>query len=118
MKPFDNEFLDKCKIITEGYDKACGSWSLDSQLLHIITEVAEVKDVIRNKKEKYGTVNAHYFKMLDEIADVFLTTLSLTNLLKISNDDLNTAIITKLAIVENRLSNLTIPTRRKNHEVS
>ncbi len=109
MKPFDDRFLDDCKFVTEKYDKLMGSWSQDSHLLHIVTEIAEVKDVLRNKREKYGRYDSaeYRLKLLDEIADVFLTSLSLTNILEISNEDLNMAIMTKLGIVQNRVSQLT-----------
>jgi len=115
MKPFDDFFLNECKAITEQYDKLMGSWSQDSQLLHIITEVAEVKDVLRNKNHKYGYPESteYKLKLLDEIADVFLTSLSLTNILEISNGDLNMAIVTKLATVKNRVSKLTLEDSRK-----
>ena len=79
---FDLEFLERAKKITEGYDKECGSWSQDSQLLHIITEVTEVKDVLRNKNDKYGATYSEVYieKLHDEIADVFLTGISLVNI--------------------------------------
>jgi len=105
---FDLKFLDKAKRITEGYDKACGWWSQDSQLLHIITEIAEVKDVLRNKNSKYGvTYSKDYMeKLYNEIADIFLTSISLTNILCISNNDLNDALVKKLSIVEKRLEKI------------
>ena len=108
MKPFSDKFLDECKGITEQYDKIMGTWSQDSQLLHVITEVTEVKDVLRNKNEKYGCefTNEYTDNLLSEVADIFLTALSLTNILQISNDDLNMALITKLSIVKNRVKEL------------
>ena len=109
MKPFDDRFLDDCKVVTEKYDKLMGSWGIDSQLLHIHSEISEVKDILRNKNCKYGQFESteYRLKLLDEIADVFLTSFSLTNILEISNEDLNMAIMTKLGIVQNRVSNLT-----------
>ena len=108
MKPFDYLFLNECKAVTEAYDKLMGSWGVDSQLLHIHSEVSEVKDVLRNKRGKYGTPDSteYKLKLLDEVADIFLTSLSLTNILGVSNEDLNMALTTKLAVVKNRVKEL------------
>ena len=108
MKPFDDLFLNECKTVTEAYDKLIGNWSIDSQVLHIHSEVSEVKDVLRNKKEKYGSLDSQEYKLklLDEVADIFLTSLSLTNILGISNQDLDIALVTKLAVVKNRVREL------------
>ena len=108
MKAIDPVFYEKCMKITEGYDKACGSWSQDSQLLHIITEVTELKDVLRNKNQKYGNPESEAYreKLLDELADVFLTAFSTANYLGINHTWLDTAIITKLRVVEHRLQTI------------
>jgi len=108
--PLSEQFLNISKDITEGYDKACGSWSIDSQLLHIISEVAEVKDVVRNKNNKYGETNSDEYmsKLYDEVADVFLTSVSLVNILDISNSSLNNAILKKLKTVQERLRKIQV----------
>ncbi len=108
MKPFDDLFLNECKAITEKYDKIMGTWSVDSGILHVHSELSEVKELLRNKRGKYGRPDSTEYKMklLDEIADVFLTTISLTNILGISNEDLNMALTTKLSIVKNRVDKL------------
>ena len=70
-KPILPEFYKDCSNITERYEKLWGRWELDSQLLHIVTEIAELKDVLRNKKEKYGKYasNQHMEKMKDELGE-------------------------------------------------
>ena len=106
--PILDAFYKDCSDITERYEKLWGRWELDSQLLHIVTEIAELKDVLRNKNSKYGKYASfeHMEKMRDELADVFLTTLATANWLGISVDDLNIALIKKLVIVENRVEEL------------
>lgn len=107
--PIEPEFYEKCSKITESYEKLCGRWSDDSQLLHVITEIAEVKDVLRNKNNKYGNPNTesgfieYHDKLLDELADVFLTTFATCNKLNIGISCLNSAIVKKLETVEKRL---------------
>lgn len=118
-----HEFLDECAEITEAYDKICGGWSLDSQLLHIISEVSELKDILRNKKQKDGTYKygktlspEWYEKFYDELADIHLTVFSTDNFLNglqhpngkisVSNEELNKAILKKLGIVGDRVREL------------
>lgn len=115
---FSLEFLKHCQRITERYDKACGKWSLADQLNHIHDEVSEVSDVLRNKKEKYGKTGSIEYndKLLDEIADVFLTTISLTNILDLAPDKINEAVQKKIKIVEQRameLSTISPPTKER-----
>lgn len=108
--PIEPEFYEKCSKITEAYEKLWGRWSDDSQLLHIITEVAEVKDVLRNKNFKYGNPNdvtgfyEYQDKLLDELADVFLTTFATCNKLGIGISTLNSSLVKKLEIVEKRIN--------------
>ena len=101
-------FYADCSKVTEEYEKLCGRWGLDSQLLHVITEITELKDVLRNKKEKYGRIGTQeYFdKLMDELADVFLTTFATANYLKVDVNVLNSALIKKLNIVEQRVKEL------------
>lgn len=123
MKPINDDFLDKCAEITEAYDKKMGGWSLDSQLLHIISEVSELKDILRNKKDKNGNYRygeplskEWYKEFYDELADVHLTVFATDNFLnrmeygdgeiKLSNDELNQAIMRKLFAVEKRVKEI------------
>ena len=118
QKPvIDYEFLDECNQVTEAYEKKCGRWSLDSQLLHIVTEIAEFKDVVRNKNEKYGKEGSeeYYNHLLDEYADILLTTLATANFLSISPVSINEAVEKKLAIVKERVSELI--SKKQNDEV-
>jgi hypothetical protein len=116
MKPIDESFLNDCADITERYDKLQGSWDLDSQLLHIITEIAELKNVMRNKKDKFGkTLSKEWYdNFYDELADVHLTVFATDNFLNklyfkdekidLSNEKLNEAIMKKLLIVKQRVT--------------
>ena len=104
MTPFNDEFLKDCRNITEKYDKIMGTWSIDSGILHVHSELSEVKDVLRNKNHKYGYGLEHRFKLLDELADVFLTTISLVNILGIVDEDLNRALLKKLEVVQKRVA--------------
>ena len=106
----DYEFLDECNQVTEAYEKYCGRWSIDSQLLHIVTEIAEFKDVIRNKNDKYGKEPSqeYYDHLLDEYADIILTTLAMAHFVSISPASINMAIEKKLAIVKQRVKDLKV----------
>ena len=106
--PINPKFYEDCSKVTRDYEKLWGRWSDDSQLLHIITEIAEVKDVLRNKNNKYGKTLSHKWqlKLRDEIADVFLTSIATADFLGISIDQLNYAIMTKLVEVELRVEEL------------
>lgn len=101
----DKNFYERATKITERYEKLWGRWSSDSQLLHIITEVCEVRDVIRNKKEKYGKFGSPEWKekFLDENADIFLTALAACGYFGIPQEDMNFAIMKKLMEVEKRV---------------
>lgn len=104
-KPILPEFYTDCSRITEGYEKLWGRWSIDSQLLHVVTEICEVRDVIRNKNDKYGvngSVN-HLAILHDEISDVFLTAFATANHLGLSIEQLNFGILKKMKEVEKRL---------------
>ena len=107
-KPIDPKFFADCSKITESYEKIWGRWHTDSQLLHIITEVCELQDVIRNKDDEYGTYlsKEHLTKLKDELADVFLTSIATSNILGVSVEDLNESLIVKLAEVEQRVYKL------------
>lgn len=108
--PIEPEFYRRCSEITEKYEKLWGRWNDDSQLLHIITEIAELKDVLRNKDNKYGdrTTEQGFTqwsdKLLDELADVFLTTFATANKLGIGSSTLNNSLVKKIEIVENRIT--------------
>lgn len=123
MKPFNYNFLNACAKITEEYDKISGGWDLDSALLHPILEIAELKDILRNKKlpngsYKYGRPLSKkwYGYFYDELADVHLTVFSLDNYLNqfqyngtkldVSNKSLNNAIVHKMDIVNQRVLRL------------
>lgn len=112
IDPIMPEFYHKCIHITEQYEKLWGRWSDDSQLLHIITEIAELKDVLRNKDNKYGDRSTeigftkYTDKLLDELADVFLTTFALSGKLGVGISTLNSALDTKLSIVEKRVKEM------------
>ena len=71
----------------------------------MITEVCEVRDVIRNKKDKYGVFGSTEWKekFLDEMADIFLTSLAACAFYGISAKDMNFAITKKLMTVEKRV---------------
>lgn len=104
--PLNEEFVKRAIHVTEEYEKLWGRWHSDSQLLHIITEIAEVKDVLRNKNKKYGNFDSPEFKatLLDELADVGLTWLATNGFLRITSEELNDALEKKLKVVENRLN--------------
>ena len=107
-QPILPEFYQDCSNVTKEYEKLWGRWELDSQLLHIVTEVSELKDVIRNKGSKYGKYgsNEHLLKLRDELADVFLTSFATANYLGITIEDLNIALLSKLSTVEYRVEKL------------
>ncbi len=114
------EFLDECARITEAYDKLMGGWSLDAQLFHIVKEVTELANVLRNKKDKFGkTLSPEWYEeFYDELADVHLTVFSTDNFLNklqhpngkvsVSNEELNKAIRKKLDIVRQRVKELSV----------
>lgn len=106
--PINNEFLDKCRKVTGEYEKICGRWTNADQLNHIHDEVSEVSDCLRNKKDKYGKKGTIGYKinLEDELADVFLTTISLTNILQVDNDSINFALNRKLNVVNKRVQEL------------
>lgn len=103
--PLESTFYERCTKVTEKYEKIWGRWSADSQLLHIVTEVCEVRDVLRNKKEKYGKFGSPEWKQkfLDENADIFLTAFAACGFFGITVDDINFAIMNKLMEVEKRV---------------
>ena len=107
-EPILPEFYKDCSKITEDYEKLWGRWEFDSQLLHIITEVCELKDVIRNKNNKYGKFGSSEFllKLEDELADVFLTAFATANYLGMNVEQLNSAILKKMVEVESRVEKL------------
>lgn len=107
-KPILPEFYKDCSNITERYEKLWGRWEIDSQLLHIITEVAELKDVIRNKNNKYGEFGSTEFfeKLHDELADVFLTSFATANMMGVSIETLNSSLMKKLVKVELRVEEI------------
>jgi len=115
MEVINHEFLNECAKITEDYDKLMGGWSVDSQLLHIIKEVTEFANVLRNKKDKFGkTLSPEWYnEFYDELADIHLTIFSTDNFLNnleyegkkidVSPRKLNQAIRKKLDIVKQRV---------------
>jgi NTP pyrophosphatase (non-canonical NTP hydrolase) len=110
MNPLDLEFLTTCEEITREYEKLWGRRNIDSQLLHIVTEIAEVKDVLRNKNDKYGEFDTIQWRkhLLDEMADVLLTFIPLKDILNITHEEINKAIRTKLQIIQLKLKEQTI----------
>lgn len=116
--PIDNDFLNDCRRITSEYDRLMGSWTLEAGVLHVISELMELQDVLRNKDDKYGKTLSKkwYKKFYDELADCHLTQFSLDNLLdtlqhpngkvSVTNQELNDAIKKKLKIVDGRVLKL------------
>lgn len=104
-EPILPEFYDECSKVTESYEKICGRWDLDSQLLHVVSEVCELKDVLRNKKEKYGGFGTQEYSdtMMDELTDVFLTAFATANYLGVNIKVLNSSLTKKLNIVKQRV---------------
>lgn len=107
FKPFDSQFLDRCKKVTEEYEKLCGRWTSEAQLFHIITEVCEFSQVLRNKKEEYGTGLKYIDKQGDELADIFLTTVATANYFNYNNEFINKHLLLKLDTVEDRVRRMT-----------
>lgn len=107
-QPVLPEFYEDCAKITKAYEKLCGRWHVDSQCLHIITEVVELKDVIRNKNNKYGKYGSseHLLKLEDELADIFLTAFATANYLGMNIEQLNSALLKKMIEVEARVNKL------------
>jgi NTP pyrophosphatase (non-canonical NTP hydrolase) len=105
---FNKDQIERGYKITERYEKLWGRWHVDSQMMHIITEVSETRDVIRNKDSKYGVTHSQEWKdkLGDEVADIFLTTVALAGYLGISADELNDYIAKKLTKVEKRVEDL------------
>jgi NTP pyrophosphatase (non-canonical NTP hydrolase) len=105
MNPFDLEFLETCREITRAYEETSGRWSYQDQLNHIHDEVSEVSDVIRNKNEKYGKISSFEYKkkLFEEVADIVLTTLTLKDIIGITDQEMNESLITKLQILILRL---------------
>ena len=104
----DEKFFKECCDITSAYEQKCGRWALDSQLLHIVSEIAELKDVLRNKDNKYGTYGTVEFldKVGDELADVFLKYFALVSYLGMSNLELNKFLLRKIAEVRQRVDQI------------
>ena len=95
MKPIINEnFLDQCFSITKDYEKLKGRWSPDASILHIHSEVAEFNEALRKKTTS---------EALEEWADIILTTIAAANYFGYSNDEINMALASKLAIVKHRV---------------
>lgn len=109
MRIINPLFYKMCSEITEKYEQICGRWELDSQLFHIVTEVSELKDVLRNKNEKYGKSDSEEFRenVLKELADIFLTTFATANYLGVESNILDSFLEYKLKIVKERVNNLT-----------
>lgn len=97
--PLDSNFLDKCKKITEEYEKLKGRWSSEGQVLHIIKEVCEFDIELRK-----GTPE----KVMDEYADIGLTWLATGNYFGFTNQQINDCLTRKLGIVENRIKEIKI----------
>lgn len=101
-------FILRCYKITEKYEKLWGRWLDDLQLFHIIKEVCELSNVLRNKNNKFGQRDSEEYKRekLDELADVFLTTFATAGKLEITPEELNNAIQKKLDTVGERVEKL------------
>ena len=112
------DFYKECSNITERYEKLWGRWSSDSQLLHIITEVSELQNVLRNKNDKFGKFGTKEYlgELRSELADVFLTAFATANLLGIDIVSLNLALDTKLSIVKQRVKEFEEKTSQQNRK--
>ena len=107
---FEDRFLTKCNDVTERYEKLKGRWTEEAQLFHIVSEVAELGRVLRNKQDKdgkfeYGKPDSVEYNhhIADEFADVVLTTMALANFLGLTNDQINEYVLEKLGEVERRV---------------
>ena len=94
MNVIDFNFLDQCKKISKDYEKLKGRWNPEAQVLHIIKEVCEFDIELRK-----GTPET----VLEEYADIILTTIATGNYFGITNQQINDALIAKLAIVKQRV---------------
>ena len=115
MAFFDTDSLVRGRHITNQWEKICGRWSFGEQIAHIHSEVSEVFDVNRNKKNKYGETGSKEWKthLLDEIADIHLSTLTLQDMYGITPLEINDAIELKLKELQARI-NLVTKSQEKN----
>jgi NTP pyrophosphatase (non-canonical NTP hydrolase) len=97
--PFNNEFLDKCKEITDRYERLKGRWSPEAQILHIHSEVQEFNEALRKKTPD---------DVIEEYADIILSTIACGNYFGFSNERIQQAMIAKLSVVESRLKQLEV----------
>jgi hypothetical protein len=105
---FNKDQIERGYKITERYEKLWGRWHVDSQLMHVVTEVSETRDVIRNKDSKYGATHSQGWKakLADEVADIFLTSVATAGYLGFTADELNACIEKKLSTVEKRVEDM------------
>jgi len=90
----NHNFMDRCRRVSEEYERLQNRWSPEAQLLHIIKEVCEFE--IELKKGTPETV-------MDEYADIGLTWLATGNYFKFTNQSINDCLRKKLDIVQKRV---------------
>lgn len=113
-KIFNTVECEEAMDIVSEYEEACDRSSIDSQLLHVITELTEVKDVLRNKDKKYGSPSTQQYNdtLLLEIADVVLSCLGAIRYISdhhveaITAKKLNEITSQKLKILKDRLKKM------------
>lgn len=89
---FDN-FLDRCKNVTDFYETKYGTWSINKQILKIYEEVAEVQRSAKNMDQK---------QLKLECCDVILAVITIFNQLGTSNQRINEIMEETLQKVERR----------------
>ena len=90
--------LEESRQITEEFEKLSGRWNWDQQIAHVHSEVSEVYQAIKHNDEL-----KHIY---EEMADVFLSFLTLANLLGMDSNDIERAVSEKLAVVKERVRKL------------
>lgn len=97
------EIFDRTKKVTDYYIKTHGEWSPQEQIAHIHAEVSEVWDVLRNKDQRYGIGQTLLNHFLEENSDVFLTVVTLLQLVHTDPDEFERALERTIQKIEKRM---------------
>ena len=87
-------FMERCRAVTQHWFDENGAWPLDTQIAHAHSEVSEVYQAIRHNEGR--------FKMLEEICDAVLASLTMAHVAGFHDDEIVNAMEYTLQKIERR----------------